>query len=94
MALTAFVHHSEKFSGYLNNNFKKHSNRSSRGVKQAGFFVLVGASMPNVLIELGFISNVEEEKYLSSEEGQEQLAKSIFEGIIAYKNYYDISNDN
>ena len=94
MAHAAYMHHSEKFSGFLNKSFKEHTNRSSRGIKQAGFYVLIGASMPNVLIELGFISNVEEEKYLASEKGQDQLAKSIFEGIKAYKNYYDIANDN
>jgi N-acetylmuramoyl-L-alanine amidase len=94
MAHAAYMHHSEKFSGYLNESFKKHTNRVSRGVKQAGFYVLVGASMPNVLIELGFISNTEEENYLASQSGQEQLAKSIFEGIKAYKNYYDIANNN
>ncbi|KAB2908154.1 MAG: N-acetylmuramoyl-L-alanine amidase [Ignavibacteriales bacterium] len=94
MAHAAYMIHSEKFAGFLTNSFKKHTDRASRGVKQAGFYVLVGASMPNVLIELGFISNVEEEKYLLSEKGQEQLAKAIFEGIKSFKLYYDSVNDN
>lgn len=94
MAHAAYMHHSEKFAGLLNKSFKEHTDRASRGVKQAGFYVLVGASMPNVLIELGFISNVEEEKYLASEKGQNQLAKAIFEGIKSYKDYYDIANNN
>ena len=59
--------------------------RKNLGVKQKSLEVLAGSAMPGVLIELGFINNVEEEKYLVSEEGQNQLALAIFNAIRDYK---------
>lgn len=51
--------------------------REDRGVRQAGFLVLRKTSMPSVLIEVGFISNSSEERFLASADGQTQLARSI-----------------
>jgi len=62
------------------------SKRVNRGVNQAGFLVLKLTSMPGVLVELGFISNKEEEQYMRTAAGQNQLAKSIY---TAFKNYKD-----
>lgn len=56
------------------------------GVKQALFYVLVGASMPSILAEVSFISNPEEEKLLSKESYRNMLAGSIASGIRAYFN--------
>ncbi len=61
----------------------------NRGVKQAGFMVLYRATMPAVLLELGFLSNPKDEKLLISQSGQLKLAKHIFEGFKSYKNKYD-----
>ncbi|HAG17049.1 MAG TPA: N-acetylmuramoyl-L-alanine amidase [Bacteroidales bacterium] len=61
----------------------------NRGVKQAGFWVLYKTAMPGILIELGFLSNAEEEAYLKTESGQEQMANAIFSAIQAYKNKHD-----
>jgi N-acetylmuramoyl-L-alanine amidase len=55
-----------------------------RGVHTAPFYVLIGANMPSILTEVGFISNPEEEKWLKSEEYQEKLAESLLEGVRAY----------
>jgi N-acetylmuramoyl-L-alanine amidase len=63
--------------------------RANRGVRQAGFLVLKATSMPSVLIELGFISNKDEEKYMRSEAGQNQLAKSIYAAFAKYKDEHD-----
>jgi N-acetylmuramoyl-L-alanine amidase len=54
---------------------------ASRGVKQAGFAVLRRATMPSLLVETGFISNAEEERYLSSEEGQTEICQAITDGL-------------
>lgn len=58
----------------------------SRGVKQAGFFVLYKTSMPSLLAEIGFISNPTEEMYLASKQGQEEIAEGIFNAFVGYKN--------
>ena len=60
--------------------------RSDLGVKQKGLEVLAGSAMPGVLVEIGFITNVEEEAYLNSDKGQQEVAMAIFRGIRAYKN--------
>ncbi len=59
--------------------------RFNRGVMQAGFAVLVHTSMPSILVETGFLTNPEEEKYMNSDAGQETLAASIFNAFAAYK---------
>ena len=62
---------------------------SDRGVKQANFVVLLKSAMPSVLIEIGFISNQQEEAYLMSELGQYEIAASIFRAICEYKMHRD-----
>ena len=66
--------------------------RENRGVRQAGFLVLRQTSMPSVLVELGFLSNKEEELYMKSEEGRKQLVVSIFNAFKQYKTQYDEAN--
>ncbi|HHT23802.1 MAG TPA: N-acetylmuramoyl-L-alanine amidase [Bacteroidales bacterium] len=63
--------------------------RYSRGVKQAGFMVLHRTAAPSVLVELGFISNADEERYLNSTEGKEQLTQSIYKAFANYKRKHD-----
>ncbi|MCK9996997.1 MAG: N-acetylmuramoyl-L-alanine amidase, partial [Candidatus Krumholzibacteria bacterium] len=57
----------------------------NRGVRQAGFRVLVGAYMPAVLIELGFLSHAQEEKRLGESSYQRELAKAIGDAILTYR---------
>ncbi|MDW8274476.1 MAG: N-acetylmuramoyl-L-alanine amidase, partial [Chitinophagales bacterium] len=64
----------------------KKNDHISRGVKQAGFFVLFKTSMPALLAEIGFISNPNEEMYLASKEGQDEIAEGIFRAFSGYKN--------
>lgn len=59
--------------------------RNDLGVKQLPLEVLAGSAMPGVLVEIGFITNVEEEAYLNSERGQQEVAMAIYRGIKAYK---------
>jgi N-acetylmuramoyl-L-alanine amidase len=58
--------------------------RLDRGVKQISVEVLAGCVMPGVLVEIGFINNVEEEKYMNSPQGQTEIAHAIYNGILEY----------
>ncbi len=88
MAHSQYMRYSEKFAEILNDEWKRKVKIPANGVKQAGFYVLVGASMPSVLIETGYISNRRDEEYLKSSKGQKEIAESIFNAIIKYKEYY------
>ena len=94
MAHSAYMRYSEKFSELVDKSYSIHTGIPSRGVKQAGFYVLVGASMPSVLVELGFLSNRHDAKYLSSSQGQRKIAESIFNAIKNYKKFYESSLEN
>ena len=59
--------------------------KQANGVGGAGFMVLVGAMMPAVLIELGFISNLEDEAYMMSKAGQADIAERISKAVSTYK---------
>jgi N-acetylmuramoyl-L-alanine amidase len=72
------------FASKIQSQFKNRAGRIDRGVKQDGFWVLYMTSMPSVLIETGFITNVEEEEYLISKEGQDYLASAIFRALRDY----------
>jgi len=74
------------------NNLVLETEASDRGVKSANFFVLRGAFMPSILVELGFISNFEEGKKLSKENYQDNLVESMFYGIKSFKLHYDRNN--
>lgn len=67
-------------------------NRFNRGVKQAGFWVLYRTTCPSILIETGFLTNRTEERYLTSDDGQEELAKAIFHAFEDYKNTIENGN--
>ncbi len=64
---------------------KKYSNINSLGVKGGPFWVLIGAEVPSVLVEISFLSNPTEEKRLQSTQYRQRIAQGIYEGIIAYK---------
>lgn len=68
--------------------FAKNTTLRNRGVKQAGFVVLRQVAVPSILIETGFLSNKNDETYLSNKEHQNNLAISIVEGIQHYIDYY------
>ena len=70
----------------IQQNFSKALKRKNRGVKQAGFVVLHQTYMPSVLIELGFLTNKNEGKFLNSKSGQQKMAKEIARSIKKYYN--------
>lgn len=63
--------------------------RNNRGVRQAGFLVLRKTSMPSILVELGYISNPAEERFMRTKEGQNKLATAIYNAFTKYKWKYD-----
>ena len=61
----------------------------NRGVKQAGFYVLGGAAMPAILVEIGFVTNPREEKRLREAKYRDEIARAIYSGIAEYKRNWD-----
>jgi len=84
-----YMEQSLKFANHIQKDFKNVAKRTDRGVRQAGFLVLRKSSMPSVLIELGFINNSAEAKYLSSRLGQRSMATAIYTGFKRYKADFD-----
>ncbi len=82
---SAFQESSLKFAEKVESQFKSRVGRKSHGVKQAGFWVLWRTAMPSVLIEVGFLTNPKEEKYLSEEKSQELIASGIYRAFKEYK---------
>ena len=73
------------FAVEMQQQFKNSAKRVDRGVKQGPILVLWKTAMPSVLVEVGFICNPEEEKYMNSAAGKDNLASSIFRAFSAYK---------
>ena len=80
---------SGRFAGFVQNSIRstRGGGRLDRGVKQGPWWVLLGAivRMPSVIVEVGFLSNDEEEGYLNDAEGQAAIARAIAEAIVAYR---------
>ena len=83
----AYRSYSLKLASLTQSQIVERSSRFDRGVKEAGFWVLYKTAMPGILIEAGFISNKEEEKYLASEIGQTVIASSVYRAFRDYKTW-------
>lgn len=83
---SAYLNWSTIFASKVQNHLLKNTNMTDRTVQQAGFWVLYKVAMPSILVELGFISNAVEEKYLNQNDTQEILAISIYNAFVEYKN--------
>lgn len=89
MAQNAYLEQSIEVATNVQSQFEQRVNRHNRGVRQAGFYVLYKTTMPSILIELGFLSNPEEEQFLSSVNGQDYMASAIYRAIKDYKLHVD-----
>jgi N-acetylmuramoyl-L-alanine amidase len=89
LAQSEFQEESSFMAETVQDSMSKSLNLVSRGVKQAGFYVLGGAAMPAILIEVGFLTNRKEEKKLATPEYREALARAIYAGLAEYKRRYD-----
>ncbi|MBP5319164.1 MAG: N-acetylmuramoyl-L-alanine amidase [Paludibacteraceae bacterium] len=87
-----YLDRSVEVANEVHQRLVKSSGRVDRGVRQAGFLVLRATSMPAILVELGFISNAEEEKALNNADNQKKTARALFDGIVAYKRNIDKKN--
>jgi N-acetylmuramoyl-L-alanine amidase len=85
------VEQSLLFASEVQSHFKK-AGRTDRGVRQAGFLVLRKTGMPSVLVEVGYISNRDEEKYMASVAGQNRLVQSLCESFVRFKQNFDKKN--
>jgi len=80
---------SVELAKYVQNRTCASAGRQNKGVKQAGFLVLRETSMPSCLIELGFISTPDEERFLHSSDGVSRLARGIYQAFVDYKRKYN-----
>ena len=87
LAQTQFLKESQKLAEFLQKNLVNKIDED-RGVKQAGFYVLYGVYMPSALIEIGFITNPEEEKILKDKNYQKEICKKIIKGLKEFIEWY------
>ncbi|MCB8965186.1 MAG: N-acetylmuramoyl-L-alanine amidase [Bacteroidales bacterium] len=92
MLQNAYLDQSLSFASLIQTDFRERINRKDRGVKQERFLVLWKTAMPSVLVEVGYLSNKEEEKFLNSHQGQEYIASSIYRAFKEYKQNVDKMN--
>ena len=89
-----YIDQSILLASLIEKNFVDDAKRSSRGIKQASLWVLHNTYMPSVLVEVGFLTNNEEGKYLNNKSGQDKMAESITEAVIKYKTALTITTGN
>ncbi len=92
MFQSATINESIDLAQKVETQFRDRVGRKDRGVKQAGFWVLYKTTMPGILIELGFLSNPAEEKFLLSEQGQDYMASAIYRAFRDYKEEFEEMN--
>lgn len=85
MAQSSFEQESQELAALVQGNAKKTLNTRDRGVKQAGFYVMVGTSMPKIYVEVGFISNKREARRLRTKDYRQKIAEAIFKGVEEFK---------
>ncbi|MGH7599632.1 MAG: N-acetylmuramoyl-L-alanine amidase [bacterium] len=89
LAQNSFNRESEDFAAMVQEELSGNTKLADRGVKQAGYYVLIGASMPNILVETAFISNQREEAMLNDSNFQQNIAEAIFNSIKKFKEKYE-----
>ena len=82
---SVYLNQSLELGSLIQSQFSNRVGRKDRGVKQAGYYVISFTNMPSVLVELGFLTNPEEEDFLNSENGKELMASAILRAFRTYK---------
>jgi len=89
LAQSEFQMESSRLAEIVQDSMTQSLRIPNRGVKQAGFYVLGGAAMPAVLVEVGFVTNPREEKRLRDSKYRDEIARAILAGLAEYKRYWD-----
>jgi N-acetylmuramoyl-L-alanine amidase len=84
-----YIDRSIEIAQDIQKQFVNYCKRFDRGVRQAGFWVLHRSACPSVLIEVGFVSNLTEEKYLVSDYGRQEVATGIYNAFVKFKKEHD-----
>jgi N-acetylmuramoyl-L-alanine amidase len=84
-----YMTESNEFARLAQRRLAKHDPRHSRGVKQAPFVVLQGVQMPSSLVEIGFITNAEDEKRLRTNGGRKRIANALGEAVVEFGERFD-----
>ncbi len=85
MRENAFLDKSISLAKNVQDQFRTRVGRKDRGVKQAGYYVISFTNMPSILVELGFLTNAEEEEFLHSDEGKTYMASAIYRAFKDFK---------
>lgn len=80
-----FLDQSLSIAKNVQDEFRARVGRKDRGVKQAGYYVIAFTNMPSILVELGFLTNAQEEDFLHSADGKTYMASAIYRAFKAYK---------
>ena len=83
-----FLDNSLQLGSLIQNQFRDKVGRKDRGVRQAGYYVISFTTMPSVLVELGFLTNPNEEDFLQSEDGRTYMASALFRAFREYRNIH------
>ena len=88
-AQNSYNKESQAFAGIMDSELMREGRKGGYGVRQAGFYVLYGASMPNLLLETGFISNRIEEEELKTKDCQKEIARAVCNSILKFKSQFE-----
>src|SRR6266478_743712 len=89
LAQSEFQVESSRLAEVVHDSMTQSLRISNRGVKQAGFYVLGGAAMPAILLEIGFVTNPREERKLKDTKYRDEIARAIFAGLTEFKRAWD-----
>ncbi|MEK7747429.1 MAG: N-acetylmuramoyl-L-alanine amidase, partial [Elusimicrobiota bacterium] len=84
LARTEFINEAAELAGRMAQSAAGRVNIANRGVKQAGFYVLRGVNAPAVLVEMGFLSNTEDEAKLGSRKVRRRMVEGLYAGIVDF----------
>src|SRR2546425_7061384 len=89
LAQSEFQAESSRLAEIVQDSMTRSLRIPNRGVKQAGFYVLGGAAMPAILVEIGFVTNPREERRMRESRYRDEIARAILAGLAEYKRYWD-----